>query len=321
LVLPVSVDALRDRYVSSGDVMGARHFQTIWLLAKGHSVGEVAEMTSFGARWIEQLIARYNALGPESLGDLRRRNGSAARVLDPDVLAKLRVRLKEPPDDGGLWTSAKVAACIARELGLEKVAVQRGWEALKACEMSIQTPRPKNPKSAPPEEAAAFKKNLQDVVAEEAQKHPERPVEVFASDEHRLGLKPVTRRVWAPIGERPIAPGHHRLRYHYQLGDYIRTRGVGCNGSRPRKYGQTCPCNRGGSRLGFKAYEFFMGDSNKELRGLQTQPAKASMRWARREIYALKLCADRPDVTPAKVISIRPGLAEVVDKAVFVSLT
>jgi transposase len=80
-------------------------------------------------------------------------------VLKPDLLDKLRLRLKEPPDDGGLWTSAKVAAFLARELGLESVAVQRGWEALKACGMSIQAPRPKNPKSASPEEAAAFKKS------------------------------------------------------------------------------------------------------------------------------------------------------------------
>jgi transposase len=154
----LSVDALRMRYVSSADVMEARHFQTIWLLAKGHGVGEVCEMTSFGRRWIEQLVFRYNAEGPEALGDLRRRNGSRARVLTPEVLAKLRVRLKESPDDGGLWTSAKVAVFIARELGLEKVAVQRGWEALKACGLSIQTPRPKNPKSASPEETALFKK-------------------------------------------------------------------------------------------------------------------------------------------------------------------
>ncbi|MFO1124064.1 MAG: winged helix-turn-helix domain-containing protein [Methylocystis sp.] len=116
-------------------------------------------MTSFGQRWIEQLAARYNAEGPESLGDLRRRNGSAATVLKPDLLDKLRLRLKAPPDDDGLWTSAKVAAFLARELGLESVAVQRGWEALRACGMSIQAPRPKNPKSASSEEAAAFKKS------------------------------------------------------------------------------------------------------------------------------------------------------------------
>jgi len=155
----LSVEALRERYVSSLDAREARHFQTIWLLAKGHSVGEVVEMTSFGRRWIEQLAARYNAEGPDSLGDLRRRNGSAATVLKPDLLDKLRLRLKEPPGDGGLWTSAKVAAFLACELGLESVAVQRGWEALKACGMSIQAPRPKNPKSAAPEEAAAFKKS------------------------------------------------------------------------------------------------------------------------------------------------------------------
>ena len=58
-------------------------------------------------------------------------------------------------------------------------------------------------------------KNLEDAVAEEAAKHPDRPVEVFASDEHRLGLKPVTRRVWAPVGERPIAHGHHRFDWLY----------------------------------------------------------------------------------------------------------
>ena len=29
----------------------------------------------------------------------------------------------------------------------------------------------------------------------------------------RLGLKPVRRRVWAPVGQRPIALGHHRYRW------------------------------------------------------------------------------------------------------------
>ena len=93
----LSLEALCDRYVSSADVMEARHFQTIWLLAKGHSVGDVAEMTSFGRRWIEQLVVRYNIEGPDSLGDLRRRNGASARVLTPEIHAKLRVRLQEPP--------------------------------------------------------------------------------------------------------------------------------------------------------------------------------------------------------------------------------
>ena len=37
-------------------------------------------------------------------------------------------------------------------------------------------------------------------------------------DEHRIGLKPITRGVWAPIGERPIAFGHHRFEWLYVAG-------------------------------------------------------------------------------------------------------
>ena len=57
----------------------SRYFQAIWLLAKGHTVGEVAAMTSFGRRRIEQLLERYNTLGPSALGDQRRGNGAAAQ--------------------------------------------------------------------------------------------------------------------------------------------------------------------------------------------------------------------------------------------------
>jgi hypothetical protein len=44
--------------------------QTIRLLAKGHTVGQAAATTSFGRRWIERLLERYNALGPSALGHL-----------------------------------------------------------------------------------------------------------------------------------------------------------------------------------------------------------------------------------------------------------
>jgi transposase len=60
-----------------------------------------------------------------------------------------------------------------------------------------------------------IQKKLADAVAGEAAKHPGKPIEVFATDEHRIGLKPVTRRVWAPVGERPIAHGHHRFDWLY----------------------------------------------------------------------------------------------------------
>jgi len=110
-------------------------------------------------RWIEQLQARYNALGPRALGDLRRNNGTRPSVLTPALLDQLKARLRDPPPDGGLWTSGKVATWMAAQLGLEKVAAQRGWEALQAIGWSIQSPRPRHPNSATPEQEAAFKKS------------------------------------------------------------------------------------------------------------------------------------------------------------------
>ena len=60
-----------------------------------------------------------------------------------------------------------------------------------------------------------LQKKLTQAVAEETAKHPDKSIEVFATDEHRIGLKPVTRRVWAPVGERPVARGHHRFEWLY----------------------------------------------------------------------------------------------------------
>ncbi len=40
--------------------------------------------------------------------------------------------------------------------------------------------------------------------------HPEAEVELWTEDEARLGLKPVVRRVWAPVGERPTTAGFKR---------------------------------------------------------------------------------------------------------------
>jgi hypothetical protein len=65
---------------------------------------------------------------------------------------------------------------------------------------------------------APSQKKLQRAVAEEKPKHPGASVELWAMDEHRLGLKPITRGVWAPIGERPIALGHHRYEWLYVSG-------------------------------------------------------------------------------------------------------
>ena len=142
------------------DATLAQHYQVIRLLAEGRTVAEVAGLTGFVRRWVEELVVRYNRFGPSSLGDRRRGNGAKLRILTPEVLAMLRERVKTPPEDGGVWTAKKVAAVIAATLGLARVAGQRGWEALRAIGWTIQRPRPRHACAATPEQREAFKKSL-----------------------------------------------------------------------------------------------------------------------------------------------------------------
>ena len=48
--------------------------------------------------------------------------------------------------------------------------------------------------------------------------HPEAKVELWAEDEARLSLKPVLRRVWAPVGERPVAQLKRGYEWTYLYG-------------------------------------------------------------------------------------------------------
>jgi hypothetical protein len=47
--------------------------------------------------------------------------------------------------------------------------------------------------------------------------HPAAAIEVWASDEHRVGLKPILRPVWARRGQRPVARVQHRFQWLYLL--------------------------------------------------------------------------------------------------------
>src|SRR5918998_6322462 len=179
---------LEARYRAARDVTEARHHQAIWLPARGRTFLEVGEVLAFAPRRVEELAARHNALGPTALGDQRRRNGRAASLLTEDVLAALAERLRTPPEDGGLWSGPKVAAWMARHLGLEHVHPQRGWEALKRIDWSVQAPRPRHPRAATPEQRAAFKGGSMPLSPRPRQRIPigrsRWPVEVWAEDEH-----------------------------------------------------------------------------------------------------------------------------------------
>src|SRR5918993_2665316 len=158
IVEHLSVEELEARYRAAQDATEARHFQAIWLLAEGRTVLEVSEVLAFVPRWVEQLAARYNACGPEALGDQRRRNGRMASLLTSELLAALAERLKKPPEDSGVWSGPKAAAWMARHLGRAAVHPRRGWDALRRLGWSLQSPRPRHPRAAAPEQRAVLKK-------------------------------------------------------------------------------------------------------------------------------------------------------------------
>ena len=54
----LSVEELEERYVGCQDATASRHFQVIWLLARGHTVSQVSATTAFGERWIVPVTTR-----------------------------------------------------------------------------------------------------------------------------------------------------------------------------------------------------------------------------------------------------------------------
>lgn len=59
---------------------------------------------------------------------------------------------------------------------------------------------------------------MREQVAEIRETCPEAEVLVWATDEQRVGLQPVTRRVWTPVGQRPLACGRQRYEWQWVYG-------------------------------------------------------------------------------------------------------
>ena len=47
------------------------------------------------------------------------------------------------------------------------------------------------------------------------EKYPTAKVELWCEDEHRLGLKPIVRKVWSPVAQRPHVEVHQRYEWTY----------------------------------------------------------------------------------------------------------
>jgi transposase len=145
---PVSVDDLAMRYRGARDPVARGHWQIICLLAQGLASEPVAAVTGYTVNWIRTLVRRSNQRGPAGLGDHRHRNPGATGPLSAAQHTALAAALEQPPADGGVWTSPKVASWMATTLG-RPVQPQRDWEMLRRLGWTPQVPRPRHAKAEP----------------------------------------------------------------------------------------------------------------------------------------------------------------------------
>src|SRR5215204_1314914 len=71
----LSSEQLENRYRKAHDPVLRSHYQILWLISEGKTTRQVMEVTGYSRGWIQQLARRYNAAGPEALGD-RRHHGT-----------------------------------------------------------------------------------------------------------------------------------------------------------------------------------------------------------------------------------------------------
>lgn len=157
LAAHLSVAQLEQRYRQAQAPVTRSHFQILWLLAQGKTAQATAEVTGYSPYWVGQVARRYNAEGPDALGDRRQYNPGGGWLLSDEQKAALGQALEGPPADGGLWNSKKVADWMAETTG-RAVSPQRGWDYLRLLGYTPQVPRPRHLK-ADPQAQEDFKKN------------------------------------------------------------------------------------------------------------------------------------------------------------------
>ncbi len=105
---------------------------------------------------------------------------------------------------------------MAQRLG-RPIRRQLGWVYLRRLGARLRVPRPRHVR-ADPQAQAEFKRHLRPLLREVSLAFTHASVELWAVDEHRIGLKPILRKVWSLDGKRPLAPVQHRYEWRYLVG-------------------------------------------------------------------------------------------------------
>src|SRR6185369_1757782 len=111
----LTVDELEQRYRRADDPIARSQWQIVWLLARGLPTGQVARVTEYSVRWVQEIARRYRA-GPAAIGDRRHTNPGAVPLLDLKQQERLRTALCSPAPDGGIWSCRSVAGWMSQTL-------------------------------------------------------------------------------------------------------------------------------------------------------------------------------------------------------------
>ena len=128
----------------------------------------------------------------------------------------MRTELANPDPAGDHWCGRTVAAWIGERLG-RSVCRQTGWSYLRRIGTRWRMPRPRHVHA----DAAAqldFKARLRPLLRQVAMAYPHAAIELWAMDEHHIGLKPLLRKAWTFDQQRPLAPVQHRFAWRYLVG-------------------------------------------------------------------------------------------------------
>ena len=96
--------------------------------------------------WIRSIAHRYNAQGPQGVGDGRHHNPGSGKLLSAQQEAELAHELERAQASGQSWNGPPVAEWMSRQLG-RSVYKARGWETLRRLGYTSQTPRPRHAKA------------------------------------------------------------------------------------------------------------------------------------------------------------------------------
>src|SRR5258707_11674407 len=166
---------------------------------------------------IGRLPRTSNGQGPAGVKDLRHQSRLSVPLLSGSQQDELVAALAAgSAPEGDRWSGGTVAAWISQRLG-QYVGRQLGWAYLRRLGARLRMPRPRHVQ-ADPQAQADFKQHLRPLLRQVATAFPQASVELWAVDEHRIGLKPILRKVSTLAGQRPIAPLEQRYAWRYVVG-------------------------------------------------------------------------------------------------------